>query len=110
MPDTTLAMSQYDPIALVNVPRCAFSESTLQRLAAYVHNRGSGLIMVGGPESFGPGGWRDTPVEAALPVTVDIPVYCKMLPVSVVIVIDISGSMAMTEDGVSNLSLALDGA
>lgn len=110
MPDTTLAMSQYDAIALVNVPRRAFSESTLQRLAAYVHDRGGGLIMVGGPESFGPGGWRDTPVEAALPVTMDIPVYRKMLPVSVVIVIDISGSMAMTEDGGSKLSLALDGA
>jgi uncharacterized membrane protein len=62
-------MSQYDTIALVNVPRRAFSESTLQRLATYVHDRGGGLIMVGGPQSFGPGGWRDTPVEAALPVT-----------------------------------------
>ena len=66
--------------------------------------------MVGGPQSFGPGGWRDTPIEAALPVTMDIPVYRTMPPVSVVIVIDVSGSMAMTEDGIPKLSLALDGA
>jgi uncharacterized membrane protein/Mg-chelatase subunit ChlD len=110
MPDTLLAMSQYDAIALVNVPRRAFSESTLQHLATYVHDRGGGLIMVGGPQSFGPGGWRDTPVEAALPVTTDIPIYRKIPPVSVVIVIDISGSMAATENGVPKLSLALDGA
>ena len=110
IPATLPAMSQYDAIALVNVPRRAFSESTLQRLATYVHDRGGGLIMVGGPQSFGPGGWRDTPIEAALPVTMDIPVYRTMPPVSVVIVIDVSGSMAMTEDGIPKLSLALDGA
>ncbi|MGQ9829726.1 MAG: VWA domain-containing protein [Roseiflexus sp.] len=109
MPDTLPEMSRYDAIALVNVPRRAFSESTLQRLATYVHDRGGGLLMAGGPQSFGPGGWRDTPVEAALPVTMDIPVYRTMPPVSVVIVIDISGSMAMTEEGVPKLSLALDG-
>jgi hypothetical protein len=50
MPATLPAMSQYDAIALVNVPRRAFSESTLQRLATYVHDRGGGLIMVGGPQ------------------------------------------------------------
>jgi Mg-chelatase subunit ChlD len=110
IPATLPAMSQYDAIALVNVPRRAFSESTLQRLATYVHDRGGSLIMVGGPQSFGPGGWRDTPIEAALPVTMDIPVYRTMPPVSVVIVIDVSGSMAMTEDGIPKLSLALDGA
>src|SRR5262249_47765578 len=33
---------------------------------------GCGLIMIGGPESFGAGGWQHTPVEKALPVDCDI--------------------------------------
>ena len=28
--------------------------------------------MIGGPDSFGAGGWQDTPVEKALPVDCDI--------------------------------------
>jgi uncharacterized membrane protein len=100
----------YDAIALVNVPRTLFSDEAMQRIATYVRDFGGGLLMVGGPQSFGPGGWRDTPVEAALPVTMDIPERQRRPPVSVVVVIDISGSMAATEDGVPKLSLALEGA
>ncbi len=37
-----------------------------------VHSNGMGLLMVGGPNSFGAGGWRGTKVEEALPVKMDI--------------------------------------
>jgi hypothetical protein len=33
---------------------------------------GAGLIMLGGDKSFGAGGWRNTPVEKALPVDMEI--------------------------------------
>ena len=33
---------------------------------------GAGLIMIGGPDSFGAGGWMNTPVEKALPVDMQI--------------------------------------
>lgn len=110
MPGTFGELIRYDAIALVNVPRTMFSDETMQRIAAYVRDFGGGLLMVGGPQSFGPGGWRNTPVEAALPVTMDIPERQRQPPVSVVVVIDISGSMAATEDGIPKLSLALEGA
>lgn len=110
MPDTFSELIQYDAIALVNVPRSLFSDKAMQRIAAYVRDFGGGLLMVGGLQSFGPGGWRDTPVEAALPVTMDIPERQRQPPVSVVVVIDISGSMSLVEDGVPKLSLALEGA
>lgn len=110
MPGTFGELIRYDAIALVNVPRTMFSDETMQRIEAYVRDFGGGLLMVGGPQSFGPGGWRNTPVEAALPVTMDIPERQRQPPVSVVVVIDISGSMAATEDGVPKLSLALEGA
>ncbi|MDW8212754.1 MAG: VWA domain-containing protein [Roseiflexaceae bacterium] len=110
MPDTFGELSLYDAVALVNVPRALFSDQATQQIAAYVRDFGGGLLMVGGPQSFGPGGWRGTPVEAALPVTMDIPERQRQPPVSVVVVIDISGSMSSIEDGVPKLSLALEGA
>jgi uncharacterized membrane protein len=33
---------------------------------------GIGLAMIGGPQSFGAGGYRNTPIEEALPVRMDI--------------------------------------
>ena len=40
-------------------------EAIEQRVA-----EGAGLIMIGGQNSFGPGGYKGTPIEKALPVTV----------------------------------------
>ena len=36
------------------------------------HDQGCGLVMIGGPDGFGAGGWQGTPVEKALPVDSDI--------------------------------------
>ena len=100
----------YDAVMLVNVPRTALPDSLISALSAYVHDFGRGLMMVGGPQSFGAGSWRDTAVEAALPVTMDIPTPMRTPPVSVVVLIDTSGSMSEEENGRTKLSLAVEGA
>ncbi|MGE4620005.1 MAG: glutamine amidotransferase [Planctomycetota bacterium] len=41
-------------------------------LEKLVHSTGMGLLMVGGPDSFGAGGWGGTKVEEALPVKMSI--------------------------------------
>jgi uncharacterized membrane protein len=109
-PDTLGDLSAYDTVVLVNVPRRALPEGSLDVLKSYVHDLGHGLLMVGGPESFGAGGWGGTPVEEALPVTMEIPPRVRMPPTSVTVVIDISGSMAEQENGRTKLSLAVEGA
>ncbi len=57
---------------LANVPKEAFTESQHALLAANCHDMGAGLVMIGGPDSFGAGGWMNTPVEKALPVDMQI--------------------------------------
>ena len=57
---------------LANVPKEAFTESQHQLLASNCHDMGAGLIMLGGRDSFGAGGWMNTPVEKALPVDMQI--------------------------------------
>jgi len=66
-------LNGYDAVALVNVPRWSLNFEADGALHAYVHDLGGGLIMIGGPESFGAGGWIDTEVAAAMPVEMDPP-------------------------------------
>lgn len=66
-------LSGYDAVVLANVPRWSFDDAQDRMLHAYVHDLGGGLIMVGGPQSFGAGGWIDSRVADALPVRMDPP-------------------------------------
>ncbi len=72
LPTDPAQLQPYDCVILGNVPKDAFTESQHQLLASHVHDMGAGLIMLGGPNSFGAGGWMNTPVEKALPVDMQI--------------------------------------
>ena len=72
LPTQLREMQPYDAIILGNVPAWEMSEKQMLSLQAYVRDLGCGLVMVGGENSFGPGGYRSTPIEEALPVTMDI--------------------------------------
>src|SRR5215213_1394384 len=110
MPDGLGQLSAYDALALVNVPKRAVTDRTQAAVSAYVHDLGRGLLMVGGENSFGAGGWRRSPIEEALPVTMDIPTQLRLPPISIVILIDVSGSMSVEENGRTKISLAAEGA
>ena len=66
-------LSGYDAVILPNVARWAFDDDQDRMLHAYVHDLGGGLVMVGGPQSFGAGGWIDSEVSKVLPVKLDPP-------------------------------------
>jgi uncharacterized membrane protein len=67
-----LFLADYDCLILANLPAEALSEEQQEMIRANTHDQGCGLIMIGGPDSFGAGGWQGTPVEKALPVDCDI--------------------------------------
>ncbi|MCA8957709.1 MAG: VWA domain-containing protein [Planctomycetes bacterium] len=71
-PRHALALLPHDCIVFVNVPRDAFDEAQLQAAHDAVYNQGSGFVMVGGPNSYGPGGYHHTKIEDLLPVTMDV--------------------------------------
>ena len=70
--DLGVFLSNYDCIILANVPADLFTNDQMETIRTQVHDQGCGLVMVGGPDSFGPGGYQQTPVEAALPVDCEI--------------------------------------
>ena len=73
IPANAVMLQGYDAVILANVPRSAISDDQDKMLASYVHDMGGGLIMIGGDQAFGAGGWQGSAVEKILPVDMDIP-------------------------------------
>lgn len=70
--DLGVFLSNYDCIILNNVPAEDFTDDQMEMIRANTADQGCGLIMIGGKQSFGAGGWQGTAVEKALPVECDI--------------------------------------
>ncbi len=104
-PSDANALTAYDGVVLANVGADSFSPAQQQALGLAVQTFGVGLGMIGGPQSFGAGGWNGSPVEAALPVLMTVPETRKLPSAAVVVVLDASGSMSQTEDGVEKVQL-----
>lgn len=67
-----LELLNYSSIILANVPANTFTADQHKILAHYVSNLGGGLIMTGGDEAYGAGGWIGTPVADVMPVHFEI--------------------------------------
>ena len=74
-------LQRYDAVVLANVPRSggeetgsvsSFSDAQIQMLVRNTEELGCGLIMIGGSNSFGAGGWTNTEIEKAMPVDFQI--------------------------------------
>ncbi len=100
---TSLAeLQQYDSIVLANVPRISgeaaealsvFTDEQVGMLVQSVERFGAGLVMIGGPDSLGAGGWANTELERAMPVEFTVR-NAKVAAVgALMLVIDKSGSM-----------------
>lgn len=61
------APGKYDVYILGDLDSSAFDKAELESLAEAVR-RGAGLIMLGGVQSFGPGGYQNTPLADVLPI------------------------------------------
>ena len=71
-PRDTMSLMPYDCIIFVNVPADLFDPVQLRAVKSAVYNQGIGFLMVGGKNSFGPGGYNRTAIEEILPVDMDI--------------------------------------
>jgi len=90
-PATIPSSDSFSTIILNNVARNKLPSSLLSGLDGYVR-KGGGLIMIGGEESLGLGGYKGTEVEQVLPVIVTPP-QKEERHTAVMLVIDTSGSM-----------------
>jgi Ca-activated chloride channel homolog len=77
-----------DPAALVIRSAASDFSPAQQKLLAQYVTEGGGLLLTGGPKSFGLGGWYRSPLEAVLPVTSDLRTRVDVPLVAMVMVID----------------------
>jgi Ca-activated chloride channel homolog len=113
LPTTMAALEKYDGLILSNVSSLKMTKTQMTLVRDYVRDQGGGLVMIGGEEAFGLGGLYRTPLEEALPVTMEVRQKIEIPSLAVMLVIDRSGSMAMgmkDNDKVSRLDVAKEAA
>ncbi len=92
-PDNLAELQNYDLLVLSNVPATALSLRQMEVARTYVQDLGGGLIMLGGDQSFGLGGYYKTTLEEILPVRSDFEKEKEKPSLAMMLVIDKSGSM-----------------
>ncbi len=104
-PPTLAGFQDYDLVIFDNVPALALTKNQMKMVQSYVRDLGGGFFMIGGDQSFGPGGYYKTPIEETLPVSLDVRQKKHFPSLAIALVIDKSGSMSGTK-----MQLALEAA
>lgn len=105
LPQTLPQLQPFDVVVLSNVPATELSTAQMQTLRTWVAALGGGLLMLGGDQSFGLGGYYRTAVDELLPVASDFRREQEQPGLAMMLVIDRSGSM-----GGRKIALARDAA
>lgn len=86
-------LSTYSSTVLVNVDARSLSATALGDLGTATRDLGKGLVTIGGPRSYGPGGYLNTELEELLPVVSEVTDPERRKSVAQVLAIDTSESM-----------------
>ncbi|MBN1207671.1 MAG: VWA domain-containing protein [Myxococcaceae bacterium] len=109
----TVSLDALDGVATVvleDVDANALGEPGLNALAAYVEQAGGGLVMTGGRDSFGQGGYRRSSLEPVLPVSLELREEQRRTAVAISVLMDCSCSMGATvPDGRTKMEVAAEG-
>ncbi|MGH2558579.1 MAG: VWA domain-containing protein [Thermomicrobiales bacterium] len=100
-------LAVYDAIILNNVPAGALTHDQQVGLQEVTRAYGRGLLVVGGRQSYGPGGYAGTVLEETLPVTVKVTDGRERQRIALLIIFDKSGSMSYDPlGGTSKIEMA----
>ncbi|HKY08657.1 MAG TPA: VWA domain-containing protein, partial [Candidatus Binatia bacterium] len=99
-------LSAYDLVVLDNVPAFQLTHAKMENIEKYARDLGGGVLVIGGAQSYGAGGYFRTPLERILPVDMRPPARLEMPHVALLFVIDKSGSMGAGSEGNTKLDLA----
>lgn len=92
-------LSNYSAALLENVPAEKIGTRGMENIAAWVKETGAGLMMTGGKNAYGPGGYFRSPIEPILPVSMELRREHRKLALAIVVAMDRSGSMSAPVPG-----------
>ena len=93
IPASAKELEKYDLVLVSDVPAHLMGAGQMAALDTYVSAMGGGLIMAGGEDSFGSGGYENTRIEQIMPVRFDSEKIKDQPDIALALVIDRSGSM-----------------
>jgi len=98
-------------VILNNVPAHRLPREFVAALDFFVREQGGGLMMAGGENSFGSGGYFASTVDELLPVSMELKKEQRKIATALAIAMDRSGSMSMSAGpGITKMDLANSGA
>jgi Ca-activated chloride channel homolog len=103
---TLTDLSSFDLLVLDNVPAFQLTDAKMENIEKYVRDLGGGLLVIGGSQSYGAGGYYRTALERVLPVDMRPPARLDLPHVALLFVLDKSGSMGAGQEGSTKLDLA----
>ena len=92
-------LSNYSALLIENVPADKIGTRGMENISAWVKETGAGLMITGGKNAYGPGGYYRSPLEAIIPVSMELKREHRKLSMAIVIAMDRSGSMAVPAGG-----------
>jgi uncharacterized membrane protein len=93
LPKTATDLAAYQSVVLVNIPATSLGTEGMTLLQTATRDLGTGLVVIGGADSYGPGGYAGTPLEATLPVQIQLPQNMQKPPVAVMLVLETTEDM-----------------
>lgn len=95
LPSDILSLISYESVILVDVSGRDLSIEFMETLQVYVHDFGGGLVVLGGTNSYGLGGYDVTPLAEILPLDMQSQDVESSPQQTILFVVDQSGSMEM---------------
>ncbi|MCP4710091.1 MAG: VWA domain-containing protein [Planctomycetes bacterium] len=92
-------MAKYSAVLIEDVLANDIGLTGMENIAVYVKQAGAGLMMTGGQNSYGPGGYFRSPLEPVMPISMELRREHRKLSLAIVVALDRSGSMAASVGG-----------
>lgn len=106
LPWDTSGWTDIDVAVLMNVPAVELHSIQQEAMASWVRDGGGGLLVLGGENTFGPGGYFQTALEEISPLSSQVPQDAP--EVTMLFVVDRSGSMQQAVGSVTRMDIAKD--
>ena len=104
---TPAGLAGYSGIVVENRRADEIGVPALEAIASWVEVAGGGFALTGGRNAFGAGGYYRSPIEKALPVSMELRNERRKFSVAVAVALDRSGSMSLPAgDGRTKMDLA----
>ncbi|MDZ7615873.1 MAG: VWA domain-containing protein [Patescibacteria group bacterium] len=92
-------LAGHSAVVLENTRADLLGHTGMENLAAWIAQSGGGLMVTGGKDAYGPGGYHKSPLEPIMPISMELRREHRKLSLAIVVALDRSGSMAMPASG-----------